>query len=70
VIDIDDPPTLLRQKSHQIEAVVDRVVVREGVRSRIAESIKLALRHGDGLVMVSWEKRMKDEGGRMKKTGQ
>ena len=39
-----------RQKAHHIEAVIDRVVVREGVRSRLAESINLAVRHGDGLV--------------------
>ena len=55
VIDIDNPPTLSRQKSHHIEAVIDRIVIRDGVRGRIAESIKLALRHGDGLVVASYE---------------
>ena len=33
--------------------MIDRVVIREGVRSRIAESIKLAVRQGDGLVLAS-----------------
>ena len=55
VIDIDSSPVLARQKSHHIEAVVDRVVIREGVQSRLAESIKLALRHGEGLVLASHE---------------
>ena len=57
VIDINDPPQLARQKTHTIEAVIDRVVVREGVRSRLAESINLAIRHGDGLVLASHEEK-------------
>ena len=57
VVDVDDPPALVRQKSHHIEAVIDRVVVREGVRNRLAESINLAVRHGDGLVLASHEEK-------------
>ena len=48
-------PGLVAQKTHNIEAVIDRVVVREGVRDRIAESINLAVRHGDGLVLATHE---------------
>jgi len=55
IVDVEDPPELVRQKSHHIEAVVDRVVVREGVRGRLAESILLAIRHGDGLVLATYE---------------
>jgi excinuclease ABC subunit A len=55
VVDVDDPPELARQKPHHVEAVVDRVIVRRGVRSRLAESIHLALRHGDGLVIATCE---------------
>ncbi len=55
VVDLDDPPELVRQKTHTIEAVVDRVVVRDGVRQRLAESIDLAIRHGDSLVLASYE---------------
>jgi excinuclease ABC subunit A len=61
VVDIDSAPVLARQKAHHIEAVVDRVVVREGVQSRLAESLKLALRHGEGLVMVSYEAKRNGE---------
>jgi excinuclease ABC subunit A len=57
VADLDDPPELVRQRAHHIEAVVDRVVIRDGVRNRLAESIKLALRHGDGLVLASYEEK-------------
>ena len=44
VVDLDSPPQLTRQKTHQIEAVIDRVVIHEGVRNRLAESINLAVR--------------------------
>ncbi|MCE5268163.1 MAG: excinuclease ABC subunit UvrA [Planctomycetaceae bacterium] len=57
IVDIDNPPALALQKSHDIEAVVDRVVVREGVRARIAESVRLAIRHGDGLVIAAREEK-------------
>jgi len=62
VVDMDNPPELVRQRSHHIEAVVDRVVVRKGVRNRLAESIKLAVRHGDGLVLAAYETRSKGAG--------
>jgi excinuclease ABC subunit A len=55
VHDIEQPPALVRQKAHHIEAVIDRVVVRAGVRPRLAESINLAVRFGDGLVIVCRE---------------
>ena len=57
VIDVNSPPALVAQKSHNIEAVIDRVVVREGVRERIAESINLAVQHGDGLVLATHEEK-------------
>ncbi len=55
VLDVDQPPALTPQKVHRIEAVIDRIVVRPGVGPRLAESIRLALRHGDGLVLASHE---------------
>ena len=45
------------QKAHHIEAIVDRIVIREGVEPRLAESIRLAIRHGEGLVLASCEVR-------------
>ncbi len=55
VCDVDSPPELVRQRPHHIEAVVDRIVVRQGVLSRLADSIKLAVKHGDGLVVAACE---------------
>jgi excinuclease ABC subunit A len=57
LVDVNDPPALAPQKAHHIEAVIDRVVIREGVRPRLAESIRLAVKHGDGLMLASHEER-------------
>jgi excinuclease ABC subunit A len=57
IVDVNSPPALVAQKPHNIEAVIDRVVVREGVRGRIAESINLAVQHGDGLVLATHEEK-------------
>src|SRR5580692_11244478 len=48
--DVDHVPDLAPRKNHTIEAVVDRVVIREGLESRLAESVDLAIRHGEGAV--------------------
>src|SRR5688500_13729212 len=49
----DAPPKLAKTRPHHIEAVVDRLVVREGIRARLAESIDLALKLGDGSILLS-----------------
>ena len=54
VYDLDSLPELAPRKNHTIEAVVDRLVLRESVRPRLAESIQLSLRHGEGLVAVTY----------------
>ena len=61
VVEVGEPPELVPQKAHTIEAVVDRIVIREGVQSRLAESIRLAIRHSDGLVVASFEDRGGDQ---------
>ena len=54
VVEVDaEPPKLAKTKVHTIEAVVDRLVVREGIRPRIAESVDLALKLGEGTVVLS-----------------
>ncbi len=60
VVEVDQAPTLVHQRPHHIEAVVDRVIVREGVRSRLAESINLAVKHGEGLVLATYEEKSAD----------
>ena len=49
---LDDVPPLAAKKNHTIEAVVDRIVVRDGVDLRLAESLELALKLGKGLTTV------------------
>ncbi len=61
-LDVTETPELVRQKAHHIEAVVDRVIIREGVRGRLAESIQLAVRHGDGLVVACYEDKPRGKG--------
>ena len=62
IVDIQEVPELVPQRVHHIEAVVDRIVVRDGVRKRLSESIQLAIRHGDGLVLASYEQKPGDRG--------
>ncbi len=50
---LEDVPPLAPRKNHTIEAVVDRVVIREGIESRLGESVDLALRLGGGLLATS-----------------
>ncbi len=52
IYDLDHLPELNAKQNHHIDAVVDRVIVRPGIESRLAESINLAVKHGDGLVAV------------------
>ncbi len=54
VVELDDVPALAPRKNHNIEAVVDRVIIREGIEPRLAESIRLAIKHGEGLVLVAY----------------
>jgi excinuclease ABC subunit A len=54
VLDLDSVPPLDGRKPHTIEAIVDRIVVRPGSRSRLAESIQLAVKQGSGVVIASY----------------
>ncbi len=50
--DLDEEISLDKQKKHTIEIVVDRLVIREGIESRLADSLEIALEHANGLVKV------------------
>ncbi|MBI4722025.1 MAG: excinuclease ABC subunit UvrA [Candidatus Stahlbacteria bacterium] len=50
--DVDTPPTLDRYKKHNIEIVVDRLVIKAGIRSRLADSCETALREAEGILFV------------------
>ncbi|MGB5484310.1 excinuclease ABC subunit UvrA, partial [Parasphingorhabdus sp.] len=50
--DIEETPKLDKKYKHDIEVVVDRLVVREGMEQRLADSFETALRLADGLAFV------------------
>jgi excinuclease ABC subunit A len=52
VHELGSPIKLAKSKKHDIELVVDRIAVREGVRARIVESLETALLLADGLALV------------------
>src|SRR5205823_4694802 len=56
-LDRPDPVRLKKDARHTIEAVVDRLVVREGIRVRLTDSIETALKWGENRVAVLRELR-------------
>jgi excinuclease ABC subunit A len=53
VLTIDDVPALEKNKKHNIELVIDRLVMKDGLRGRLADSVELALKYGEGRLIVS-----------------
>jgi len=56
IIDISDVPELDKNQPHTIEAVVDRLVIKPDIRSRLADSVDHALRLGDGMCIAVLQK--------------
>ncbi len=52
IVDLADPPTLSRYENHDIAIVVDRLVIREEDRDRLADSVETALRAAGGILEV------------------
>ncbi|MGF2143066.1 excinuclease ABC subunit UvrA [Vagococcus fluvialis] len=50
--DIEEVPELEKNKKHDIEIVVDRIVIKDGVRSRLFDSFEMALRLSEGYALV------------------
>jgi excinuclease ABC subunit A len=50
--EIERVPALDKKRAHTIEAVVDRLVVAAKIRSRLADSVELALKHGEGVLLA------------------
>jgi excinuclease ABC subunit A len=50
--DLDTPPTLDKKFRHDIDVVVDRIVVREGLETRLADSLRTALDLADGIAVL------------------
>lgn len=52
MVEIDDDIKLEKNKTHTIEVVIDRLIIKENVRARLAESIEAGLKLGEGRVTV------------------
>lgn len=52
VRDLGEPIQLEKNKKHTIEVVVDRIVIKDGIRSRLADSLETALKLAEGQVVV------------------
>ncbi len=50
--ELDEPPTLDKKFRHNIDVVVDRIVVREGLETRLADSFRTALNLADGIAVI------------------
>lgn len=49
----EDEVKLDKNKKHNIEAVIDRIVIKDGIEGRLTESIEASLKMGEGLVIAS-----------------
>ncbi|MBN2282188.1 MAG: excinuclease ABC subunit UvrA [Candidatus Marinimicrobia bacterium] len=52
ITDVDSPVELDKNKKHNIEVVIDRLVIRESIFTRLTESVELALKIGSGLIIA------------------
>jgi excinuclease ABC subunit A len=53
LVPLDNPPALDKRKNHTIEVVIDRLLVKQGIGSRLEQSIAAALKLANGLVTVA-----------------
>lgn len=52
IYDLSEVPELEKNKKHDIAIVIDRVIIKEGIRSRLFDSIEVALRLAEGYVLI------------------
>ena len=50
--DLDKAKKLTKTKSHDIDIVIDKLVIKDGIKSRLSESVHTAIQHGNGRVIV------------------
>jgi excinuclease ABC subunit A len=61
MIELADPPTLDKQKKHTIDIVIDRLVAKDGVSQRLADSLETATRVTKGLVKILYAEDGREE---------
>jgi excinuclease ABC subunit A len=58
ILEVGTPIKLEKSRKHTIEAVVDRLVVDEKIRARLADSVETALKWGEGILLSLWQSPM------------
>ncbi|HEY3055701.1 MAG TPA: excinuclease ABC subunit UvrA [Thermoanaerobaculia bacterium] len=61
MVELADPPALDKQKKHTIDIVIDRLVVKDGVAQRLADSLETATRVTKGLVKILYAQDNREE---------
>ena len=51
-VELSDDIQIDRKKKHNIDLIVDRLVIKPEIRSRLTESVEIALKHADNIVMI------------------
>lgn len=52
VVELSDDLEIDRKKKHNVEIIVDRLVIKQDIRNRLAESIEIALKNANNLVLI------------------
>jgi excinuclease ABC subunit A len=60
-VELSDPPTLDKQKKHTIDVRIDRIVVKDGIGQRLADSLETATRVSKGLVKILYQDDKREE---------
>src|SRR6476659_2292733 len=60
-VDLSNPPTLDKQKKHTIDVRIDRLVMKDGVAQRLADSLETATRVSKGLVKILYQEGNREE---------
>ncbi|MFD6814006.1 excinuclease ABC subunit UvrA [Enteractinococcus coprophilus] len=53
-VQLSDPPKLEKQVKHNIAVIIDRLVIRDGIRQRLTDSVETALELAEGIVVVDY----------------
>ncbi len=52
IVELTDDLEIDRKKKHNVEIIVDRLVIKQDIRNRLAESVEIALKHANQLVLI------------------
>ena len=61
MVELANPPVLDKQKKHSIDIVIDRLVVKDGIQQRLADSLETATRVAKGLVKILYAEKNREE---------